>query len=86
MGKTRPTFRRWFQHFRENDLKRYRRALRYQDQERFDQLLDDSEDYAMAAKAWNPPELREAVWLNLALAQQREIDELRERVEALEGD
>lgn len=85
MGKTRPTFRDWYQHFRDTELTAYRRALRRQDQERFDRLMHKGEDYAMPAKAWNPPELRAAAWLNLFMVQQREIDALRERVEELEG-
>lgn len=85
MGKTRLTFRNWIQEFRDSDLDRYRRALRRQDQQRLNSLLDDSERFSMPAKSWNPDDPRHAVWLNLCLAQQREIDALRERVAELEA-
>lgn len=84
MGKTNPTFRDTVRRMREDYWVQYRRALRIQHQERFDHLWDESELHSMAGSAYTRDAI-DAVWMSMFLVQQRELDELRDRVDELEG-
>lgn len=82
MGRTNPTFRDLLRAL-ERRWGDYRRGLRHRDQERFDQLFVDAADYADAAGYLNHDEPFQPVLFSVCLAQQRRIEALRERVDAL---
>lgn len=62
----------------------YRRALRTQDQERFDQLFDDARAHADAAGYLNADEPWFPIFFSMLLEQQRRIESLQRRTMRLE--
>jgi len=85
MGRTNPTFRNVLRGL-EDEWQDYRRALRYQDQHHFDQLLTYARDHADAGGQLNHTEPMYPVLLSIALEQESRLAELRERVHALEAE
>lgn len=88
MGRTNPTFRDVLRTL-EDRWQPFRRALRYEDQERFDRLLAHARDHADAAGNLNHRSPVIAVLVAVALAQERRLDELESRLaetESAEGD
>jgi hypothetical protein len=83
LGRTNPTFRDLLTAI-EGRWKPYRRALRRQDQQRFDQLFEDARAHADAAGYLNADEPLFPVLVAMLLAQQRRIEALQARVAALE--
>lgn len=83
MGRTNPTYRDKVRHLRE-EWEQYRRAIRYQHKERFDHLWDEAQLYSMAGNAMGGYDVQATIWMGMFLVQQREIEELRGRVEELE--
>ena len=81
MGRTDPTFRDLLRAL-EDRWQPFRRALRYEDQERFDRLLTHARNHADAAGNLNHQSPVIPVLVAIALAQERRLDELRARVEA----
>lgn len=79
MGRTNPTFRRILTKMQE-DWQDYRRALRHEDQQHFDQLFEDAENHADAAGYLNPDDPVKAVLFSMILAQQKRINALREQI------
>lgn len=84
MGKTRLTYRDRLRHLYEDEWDDYRRGLRRPDQERYDRLTEKSFDFAVAGDNLNPRDVQTGAWLSMLLAQQREIDQLRDRLNDLE--
>jgi len=82
MGRTNPTFRDRLGAI-EDEWGAFRRALRRADQHRYDGLLAYARDHADAAGNLNHPDPLAPVWMAIALEQERRIDELETRVEAL---
>ena len=84
MGRTNPTFRdvlgsvadRW---------QPFRRALRYEDQQRFDRLLGHARTHADAAGNLNHHSPIVPILIAIVLAQERRLDELEERRDDLEA-
>lgn len=83
MGRSRPTFRNYLDGF-EDDWQPYRRTLRRRDQPHFDSLFARAREHADAAGQLDPADPRLAVLFSMLLAQERELAELRERVDSLE--
>ena len=84
MGKTRTTFRDRLSAWT-SEWETFRRSLRRADQERWDRLLSKARDYADAAGNQNPTDPRTGILVSIAMAQQRDIDRLEERVNELEA-
>ena len=83
MGRSTPTFREQMEKLR-SKWERYRRALRRQHKQRFDHMWTRATRHNMAGNSLNARNPQDALWMGIALSQQREIDELRERLEDLE--
>ena len=84
MGKTQPTYRDRVDRF-EEDWSQYRRALRRRDQHLFDEIMEHIHAQAMAGGAQNHREPRWTFWIATAIGQQKQINDLQERVDALEA-
>ena len=80
MGRTNPTFRDVLRAL-EDRWQPFRRTLRYEDQERFDQLLTHARNHADAAGNLNHQSPVIPVLVAIAVAQERRLDELEDRVE-----
>jgi hypothetical protein len=80
MGRTNPTYRDVLRGF-EDRWQPYRRALRHEDQARFDQLLGHARTHADAAGNLNHQSPVVPVLLSIALAQERRLDELEARLD-----
>jgi hypothetical protein len=83
MGRTNPTFRDNVRRFKER-WQPFRRALRKQYQERFDQLIEQGERFAEAGGFQNPMDADKAILVSMLLGQEADRRELEERVEELE--
>ena len=81
MGRTNPTFRDVLRAL-ENRWEPFRRALRYEDQERFDRLVAHARGHADAAGNLNHRSPVVPVLVAIALAQERRIDELEARIDS----
>ncbi|MDY6761868.1 MAG: hypothetical protein SVY41_02370 [Candidatus Nanohaloarchaea archaeon] len=79
MGRTNPTFRRTLRRLKEQ-WDDYRKGLRREDQEQFDQLLHYAEEHADAAGYMNPDKTMDAILLSMLLEQQKRIEELKSQV------
>ena len=82
MGRTNPTYRDMVRAW-QNENEDFRRALRRENQERFDRLLSKSQEMSMAAGAMNAIDVERPLFLTMLLTQQCEIDELREEIAVL---
>ena len=82
MGRTNPTYRDRLAAV-EDDWGSFRRALRRVDQRRFDRLFGYARDRADAAGNHNHADPLAAVWLSIALEQERRIAELESRLDRL---
>lgn len=81
MGRTVATFHQLIEQSRARFAK-FRRALRHEDQQVFDELFERVKYYAASGSfeaAWDP---LDAVFLALLLEQQKELRALRERLRA----
>lgn len=83
MGRTNPTYRRWLEQM-EEEWGPFRRALRYDQQEDFDELFEKAQKHADAAGNVNRADPMEGALIGMMLAQERDARELRERVATLE--
>lgn len=91
MGRTNPTFRRILGTI-EDSWQDYRRALRYREQEYFDQLFAYAQEHADASGYLNRDTPMISVLFSMLLGQERRrqelaarVDELEERLEALDA-
>lgn len=80
MGRTNPTFRDTLRAL-EDRWRPFRRALRYEDQERFDRLLAHARAHADAAGNLNHRSSVVPVLVAIALAQERRLDALEARLD-----
>lgn len=80
MGRTTPTYRDFLRGY-EEDWAPFRRALRRDQQAAFDRLFERAHDYADAAGHQNAPDPRFAVLLSMLVAQEHELQTLRDRLE-----
>lgn len=80
MGRTNPTFRDELDGVRDR-WKPYRRCLRREDQQRFDELFEGARRHADACGHLNPHDPMPVVLFSMLLEQQRRIDELERRLE-----
>jgi hypothetical protein len=84
MGRTNPTYRDAIGRL-EADCRPFQRALRRQYQADFDRLFDHGRDYADAAGHYNAADPEFAFVLSVLLAQEVQLRELRERVDAIDA-
>ncbi|WP_435360414.1 hypothetical protein [Haloarchaeobius sp. DFWS5] len=84
MGKTIPTYREQVADW-ESDVEEFQRALVYQNQQSFEEVVEHVHRVAHAAGYWYGPNHRETIMLSIDTCQQQEIRDLRERVDELEA-
>lgn len=84
MGRTNPTYRDLLSTI-ERRWGEYRRGLRRRDQPYFDRLFEHAHAHADAAGHLKATDPVIPILFSIALAQERQIDTLRERVAALEA-
>lgn len=70
----------------ESRLKKFRKALRAEDQRRFDELFEHVRRNIQAAVQAAAPEPMESVVLLMLIGMQKEIEELKARVSEVETD
>ena len=83
MGRTVPSYRQAL----EGEIGRwegFRRALRGRDVEAFDALMKACREYASAGGNASRPFISEAMFMCILLSLQRQIMEVREKLESLE--
>ena len=83
MGRTVPSYRQAL----EIEISRwegFRKALRGQDLEAFDEAMNACRAYASAAGSATRPILTEAMFMSILLNQQKELMEIKENLERLE--
>ena len=83
MGRTVPSYRQAL----EGEVRRwkgFRKALRGKDVEAFDEMMKVCRIYASASGMATRPVLAEAMFMSILLGQQKELMEIRERLERLE--
>lgn len=83
MGRTTPTYRDRLRATRD-EWTDFERALRRRDRDAYEALWEHAHGYADAGGFQNPPEPMEAILLSVLLAQERERQELADRLDALE--
>ncbi len=79
MGKSVPTFRRELDRI-ESEWKKFRKALRSDERESFDELFMKAKKHASAAQYQANPDPMESVLLSMILEQQMEIDRLKRKI------
>lgn len=79
MGRTNATLRDRLRKF-EEEWQPFRRGLREQHQEPFDDLLEMADRFAQAAGFQNPVHAHRAILLSMVLAQEIERQELEARL------
>lgn len=77
MGRTNPTMRDRLDRL-ERDWQPFRRSLRYRHQGDFDRLFERARGHADAASQQNPPDVWQAFVVAVLLAQERELQALRD--------
>ena len=80
MGKSRRTYRNYVSDF-ETEWETFRRALRQQHAEAFDQVMEKVHLMSMAGGAQDPPNPQWAMVFSALVGLQLEVNELREQVE-----
>ncbi|RBI60254.1 hypothetical protein DMJ13_18065 [halophilic archaeon] len=85
MGRTNLTYRKLVRAM-EDRWADYRRALRQDDQAAFDRLFEHARGYADAGGMQNHQTVEVDVFMSIMLAHQRQLDDLEERLDALEDD
>jgi len=83
MGRTVPSFRPALEHEIES-WKDFKRALRPEDQEIFNKLMNFARIHADAGSMSARPMLSEVLFITFALEQEKEIERLERRIEVLE--
>lgn len=84
MTDSSPTFGERLEYLRDNKWSKFRRGLRRDDQERFDELWSAAENRVEAGDELNPHDVEPAVMMSILVEQQRRIDELEERMASLD--
>ena len=83
VGRTVPSFRPALEHEIES-WKDFKRALRPQDQEIFDKLMNFARIHADAGSLSARPMLSEILFMSFALEQEKKIENLENRIKKLE--
>ncbi len=84
MGRTVPSFRPALEHEIES-WKDYKRALRPEDREIFNRLMNFARIHADAGSMAARPMLSEILFISFAIEQEKKIDMLEKRIEELEN-
>ncbi len=79
MGKSVPTFRDELERIR-SEWKKFRKALRTDEREMFDELFRKAKQHASAAQYQANPDPMESVLIAVLLEQQMEIDRLKRKI------
>ncbi len=85
MGKTVPTYKKLL----EEEIKRwkeFREALRKEEREIFDRLMESCEKYSSAGRQAKRPDPFETMVISLLLDQRKDIDSLREELDRVRED
>ncbi|WP_137285475.1 hypothetical protein [Halorussus salinisoli] len=69
--------------FWKDEWQPYRRALRYDSQQRFDRLYDGAQQYSMAGGALNPDNVERTVMVGMLLHLAKEVNELCDELDTL---
>ncbi|WP_265109164.1 hypothetical protein [Halosolutus halophilus] len=85
MGRTNPTYRDRLRRL-EEDWQPFRRALRQEFQEEFDQLFDHGRGFADAAGIQNEMTVMEPFLISVCLAQEFRIEELESEIKELRAE
>ncbi|MHA1147222.1 MAG: hypothetical protein ACTSR8_03160 [Promethearchaeota archaeon] len=85
IGRTVPSFRPALEHEIES-WKDFKRALRAEDQRIFDKIMNFARIHADAGSMSARPMLSEILFMSFAIEQQKEIQYMKEKVEALLGE
>lgn len=85
MGRTNPTYRDRLRQI-ESEYEPFRKALRKQYVDHFDQLFDHGRQFADAGGYQNAMDTMEPFLLSIVLAQEKRISELEAGVEELESE
>jgi len=83
MGRTVPSYRQAL----ENEIERwkgFRKGLRKKDAEAFDRMMDACRLFASAGSMATRPVLLEAMFMSILLHQEKDITEIREKLDRLE--
>ena len=83
MGKTVPSYRQALEMEIER-WKGFRKALRGKDAEAFDRMMDACRMFASAGGMATRPILLEAMFMSILLHQEKDIMEIREKLDRLE--
>jgi len=84
MGRTVPAFRPALEHEIES-WKDYKRALRPEDQQIFDKLMNFARIHADAGSLGSRPMLSEILFIAFAIEQQKKIEKLEKKLKKLEN-
>jgi len=79
MGKSVPTFRKELKRI-ESEWKKFRKALRADEKEMFDELFNKAKQHASAAQYQANPDPIESIFFSIILEQQMEIDRLKRKI------
>ncbi len=82
MGRTVPTYRNILENI-VSEWQEFRRALRKEDREVFDRLMEKVRMHASAASYEARVDPTESMFISILLEQEKEIGELRKKVEEL---
>lgn len=83
MGRTVASYRQAL----ENEIKKwnaFRKALRAEDREAFDQMMSECRLHASAGSMATRPFLLEAMFMSILLEQQKALQEIKKKIDAIE--
>jgi len=83
MGRTTRTFRQRLSQFR-SEWEDFRRGLRNASQSYYDTIIEYPEKYVDAAGYCNPTDIVPPVFISIDLEQEKQLDDLRQRITELE--
>ena len=83
MGRTIPTYRNILENL-VNEWQGFRKALRKEDREAFDRLIEKARMHASAASYEARTDPVESMFMSILLEQEKEIGELRKKIEEME--
>ncbi len=83
MGRTVPTYRNVLENV-VNEWQGFRKALRKEDKEAFDRLMEKARMHASAASYGARVDPVESAFMSILLEQEKEIGELRKKIVELE--
>jgi hypothetical protein len=83
LGRTVPTYRNILENL-VSEWQEFRRALRKEDREAFDRLMEKARMHASAASYEARIDPVESMFMSILLEQEKEIGELRKKIEELE--